>query len=78
MSNSRWENNCIQFPRLLAEIRAVGLTNQQVEGLCDSMDVTAEELDSLFDRADEDWEAVKAMIRFSHPVVPKIVMVRED
>ena len=56
----RWKNNTIQFPRLLAEINGVGLTNKQYKELSDSMDLSREEIDQLFDRAEESWQQIKA------------------
>ena len=56
---SNWERDAYQFPRLLAEISAVGLTNAQFEGLAVSMDLTIADLNELFDRADVAWERVK-------------------
>ncbi len=56
-----WKQNNIQFPRLLAELEAVGaFTPEVVKGLCDSMDITEEELGDLIDRAQEEWEIIKA------------------
>jgi hypothetical protein len=50
--NEVWMDDSIQFPRLLAEIAAnVNLTNRQVRHLCDSMDISKNELNELFDRA---------------------------
>jgi hypothetical protein len=59
MSQENWENDRIQFPRLLAEIKAVGLTADQSRGLCLSMDITLDELCELLDRAEEEWERIK-------------------
>ena len=49
-----WEDNNIQFPRLLAEI----WYTQEIDydELCDSMDLTDEQVDELFDRARTIWE----------------------
>jgi succinate dehydrogenase flavin-adding protein (antitoxin of CptAB toxin-antitoxin module) len=57
-----WKNDSIQFARLLAEIRAVGLTKQQCEALCESMDLEDRDIIELFMRAEEKWEKVKAKI----------------
>lgn len=56
---NKWENNKIQFPRLLAEINAVGLFKKQIEGLCDSMDLTKDEIQELFERAEIEFEKEK-------------------
>lgn len=55
---SKWEDDTIQFPRLLCEINAT----QQLDfnALAESMDLTIEEIGDLFDRADTAWEAAKA------------------
>lgn len=57
---SPWGRNDVQFPRLISEINScVALTTEQVRSLCESMDLTVEELDELFDRADVVWQAIK-------------------
>lgn len=53
-----WEDNAIQFPRLLAEIMATQ-DNLDADALCEAMDITREELDELFDRAQAAWETIK-------------------
>lgn len=58
MSNTTWNNNAIQFPRLLAEIMAT--QNLDMEALAESMDLDIAEINQLFDRADSAWEAIKA------------------
>lgn len=53
-----WENNEIQFARLLCEIRA----NCEMEGfdqVMESMDIDDELADELFRRAESVWEASK-------------------
>lgn len=54
-----WENNSVQFPRLLAEIAA---TQDQLNlpALAEAMDVTPQQVSELFDRAQAQWEVVKA------------------
>ena len=55
-----WNDNSIQFPRLLAEIAAtVELSPAQQVKLCESMDITFQELGELFDRAQDAWERIK-------------------
>ncbi len=54
-----FDRNDVQFPRLLAEIRAVGLTPEQIQGLCASMDLTAEQLETLLERAEIQFERNK-------------------
>lgn len=58
MSNSKWEDNSIQFPRLLAEILATQ-ENLDINALCESMDLERDEVWALFSRAQEEWERIK-------------------
>lgn len=55
-----WENNSVQFPRLLAEILAIGLTPRQFADLSKSMDLNSEDIKALLYRAEKRWEAIKA------------------
>lgn len=55
-----WNNDAIQFPRLLAEIIGVGLTEDQWDNLLKSMDLESADLSNLFDRAQAKWDAIKA------------------
>lgn len=52
-----WEDNSIQFPRLIAEIMAT----QELDftTLCESMDLSPDDLEELFDRAHYAWERAK-------------------
>lgn len=55
-----WEDNELQFARLLSEIHAVvGFSGEQLAELRDAMDLTEAQLDSLFDRAGNVWAAGK-------------------
>lgn len=54
-----WERDSIQFPRLLAEIWAMGLGLAERSHLCLEMDITPPELDELFERADRRWQEIK-------------------
>lgn len=55
--DDRWNDNAIQFPRLLAEIAAtVDLSPEQWGELLASMDIETAELSELFDRAQTAWE----------------------
>jgi hypothetical protein len=53
-----WERDDIQFPRLLAEIKAAGLSYQQLQDIALSMDLPVQEVLNLLDRAEETWEAI--------------------
>lgn len=55
-----WERDDIQFPRLLAEIAALGLTKHQQRDLAISMDLELGELDELLKRAQAKFERIKA------------------
>lgn len=55
-----WKRDDVQFPRLLAEINAVGLTSGQAADICDSMDLSKERLKELFERAEIALEKIKA------------------
>lgn len=54
MSNSKWKDDSIQFPRLISEILATQ-TELDIPALCEAMDISVEELDELFDRAQHAW-----------------------
>lgn len=56
-----WERNDVQFPRLLAEIRAIGLTPTQYRDLQDSTDLTISEIDALLERAEAAWQLSKRL-----------------
>jgi hypothetical protein len=61
--NQKWLDNKIQFPRLLAEIYAIGgLSGDQMRQLCDSMDLEPDEINQLFDRAQDEWDRIKARL----------------
>lgn len=57
MSNAKWKDNAIQFPRLLCEINAT--QELDLVALAASMDITLDELSALFDRAHQEWEQIK-------------------
>ena len=59
MEKTKWDLNSIQFPRLLAVLRAVGLTAQQYADLCESMELESSDIDELLERAEEEWEVLK-------------------
>jgi len=58
---SRWDNNEVQFARLLCELVA-NVDNLEFELVAESMDLSKEELTSLYDRADLVWERAKASL----------------
>lgn len=57
-----WQDNSIQFPRLIAELVACGaFTPEVMRDLTESMDLDAVEIYELIDRAQGQWESVKRM-----------------
>lgn len=54
-----WQNNHIQFPRLIAEIYAMGMPEELWDDLLETMDLESEELNELFLRAQKEWEILK-------------------
>jgi len=55
-----WENNYVQFARLLCEINAnVDISKHDLSDLCDSMDLDVKEINELFDRAHIVFENAK-------------------
>jgi len=59
MSRKNWRSNYFQFPRLLDEIAAVGLTDEQMSAICLSMDVEPKDINELLARATKEWERIK-------------------
>ena len=55
---SKWDNNNVQYPRLLSEINAV-LSFEDRIAVAESMDITLDELETLFDRAEADFIKIK-------------------
>ena len=53
-----WNNNLIQFARLLCEIMATQ-DNFDSDAVCKEMDISQDELSELFNRASEVWEGFK-------------------
>ena len=56
--NNLWDNDGIQFARLLSEIDGIGLTDSQYMHLRDSMDLSNNEINEIFDRANKAFEAI--------------------
>jgi len=56
-----WQDNAIQFPRLIAELEAVGaFTYEVVQDLQTSMDLDEQDIMDLLDRAQSEWDDIKA------------------
>ena len=60
---SVWEDNTIQFTRLLAEINATGLTTEQYQQICDSTDLGVMDIDELLERAEKEFEEIKSLLK---------------
>jgi hypothetical protein len=56
--NVNWNNDDIQFPRLLAELAGV-VTLDQLEEVSASMDLAVGEVEAIFERAEATWEDIK-------------------
>lgn len=54
-----WQRDDYQFPRLISEIMAQGMTESQWDGLLEAMDLESDDLSELFDRAQQAWERIK-------------------
>lgn len=65
---SLWEVDVIQFARLISELRATGAdTEEAMATLQESMDLDYDEVESIFQRAEEVWETSKAKLNLSGP-----------
>ena len=56
-----WEDDSIQFPRLIAEAEAAGLWTADVSvfnAMCESMDLEHEEVFEVISRAQKEWERI--------------------
>jgi hypothetical protein len=55
-----WENNSIQFPRLIAEMEAAGFFEQSenLNALLESMDLEMDDLAELIERASTVWDSI--------------------
>jgi hypothetical protein len=54
-----WNNDSIQFPRLLSEILAAGLPDETLDELSISMDLERDEILEILNRADRQFEKIK-------------------
>lgn len=53
----------LQYARLISEIFAVGFTQEQMDQLCESMDLTWSEIEEIYQYAEIDFERAKYNIR---------------
>ena len=74
MEHPLWLDNGVQFPRLLAEIAAT--QNLEMKALAESMDLSLEEVNELFDRANTAWE--NAEIEGAPRTMVDLQMYKED
>jgi len=57
---NKWNDNSVQFPRLISEIfSTVNISDESMDGLCESMDLTESEVQEIVDRAHAEWEIIK-------------------
>lgn len=57
---NNWDNDAIQFPRLIEEAQAAGaFTKEVVADMAISMDLEPEQVEELMDRATSKWEEIK-------------------
>lgn len=63
MKKSLWENDKLQFARLISEIEVVGgFTNELNKELCDSMGLEDQDLMELIERAQKTFDKAKEKI----------------
>ena len=61
LNQLNWNNDKIQFPRLISEISAnISLNGQEWSELRESISLGDDEINELFNRADRVWENIKA------------------
>ena len=63
-----WDVDFVQFARLLDEINAVGLSQDQIKALATSMEVTPDEVKQLLNRASNRWDDLKPLIAKKSPL----------
>jgi ABC-type hemin transport system ATPase subunit len=63
VSDKSWENDRIQFSRLIAEVQEAGGFNpEMIEQLATSMDLSIRDVGKLIARACDDWDKLKEML----------------
>ena len=59
--DENWQNDAIQFPRLIAELEAAGaFTSPVLKSVAASMDLKTGDVVALIDRAQGTWDDIKA------------------
>jgi hypothetical protein len=71
-----WSDDSIQFTRLVAEIAAMGLADEDRAELCGRLDLEGEELQELFQRAETTWEQMKRELLPRYNPRPDQPMIR--
>ncbi len=67
--DTRWQDDEVQFARLLCELVAAGQPSDQVmQSLQEAMDLPESAIDELFEHAHRTWETAKARITGTPPV----------
>ncbi len=63
-SQTNWENDDIQFPRLIAELEMAGAFSRKniMADLCESMDLTEKDIMKLIERASNRWDKIKGSL----------------
>ncbi len=61
-NDAAWNENSVQFPRLLAEIHAL-IGDDLMAEVADAMDLKPEEVYEIFERATEEFEKIKPAAR---------------
>ena len=56
---SNWDNNELQFARLLSELVAAGLSQETIQGAAVSMDLCRHEVQEILARAEKVFEGAK-------------------
>jgi hypothetical protein len=62
-AKSLWNRDDVQFPRLISEIMAVGVSEKMEKQLAIEMNVEPEQVRELFERAQDAWEKHKKALR---------------
>lgn len=66
-NDAAWERDAIQFPRLIAELEAVGaFTDEVLSALAAEMDLEIEDIGELVERAQAAWEQEKNGYYYPH------------
>lgn len=60
----------LQFIRLLGELRAVGLTPEQISFLESSADLNSQQVEAILEQADNAYEVIKDLFREGYMLLP--------